>query len=134
MPPTNPGPTDEVRPSRKRKAPLDANGDPVNMNPAKKKKASVGSTTPALPKKKSVPEKPVPARRQPSVEMEDMPDDSERFRSEVPRNPRNILEAADGSDDEVPSVATTDSEDEPEIVEKVEENDNAELSNVSVII
>jgi len=107
MPPTNPGPTDEVRPSHKRKAPLDANSDPVNMNPAKKKKASVGSTTPALPKKKSVSEKPVPARRQPSVEMEDMPDDSERFRSEVPHNPQNILEAADN---------------------------NTELSNVSVII
>ena len=104
------------------------------MNPLKKKKVSVGSTTPALPKKKSVPKKLVPARRQPSVEMEDMPDDSERFWSEVPCNPRNILEAANGSDDEVSSVATTDSEDEPEIVEKVEENDDAELSNVSVFI
>ena len=104
------------------------------MNPQKKKKVSVGSTTPALPKKKSIPEKLVPARRQPSVEMEDMPDDSKRFRLEVSRNPQNILEAVDGSNDEVSSVATTDSEDELEIVEKVEENDNAELSNVSVVI
>ena len=131
VPPTNPGPTDAVRASRKRKAPLNDNGDPVNMNPQKMRKTSAAIP----PKKKVAPEKPVPAKRRPSVEMEEVPDNSERFQSEVPHNPRNILEAADGSDDEVPPVVTPDSEDEPEIVEKVEEveeDDDAELSNVSV--
>ena len=87
------------------------------------------------PKKKVAPEKLVPAKRQPSVEMEEVLDDSKRFHSEVPHNPWNILEAADGSDDEVPPVVTPDSEGELEIieiVEKVEEDDDAELSNVSV--
>jgi len=134
--PTNPEPT---RTSRKRKAPIDDNGDPVNMNAPKKKKTAV-SKEPGPPKRTFVPEKPGPSRRRPSVEMEEIQDDSRSFLSEAPHNSRNILEAADGSDNDeehnfVP-VSSPDGADraEPEIVEEIEEDDEAELSNISIFI
>jgi hypothetical protein len=85
--PTNSGPSDEVHTSHKRKAPLDDNGNPVNMN-FQKKKTSSGSTMQAPPKKKPVPEKPVPAKRRPSIDPEEVPDDSVSLpQSKVPCNP-----------------------------------------------
>jgi hypothetical protein len=72
-----------------------------------------------------------PSKKKPSVE--DIPEAP--VHSEQPRNPRNILEASDGSDDDfdgLPSSATApmqvdSDEDVVEIVEKLEEDDEAEL-------
>ena len=134
MPPSNPLPTDNGRIARKRKAPLNDNGDPVISNPPKRKKTELKSK-PAPPKKKSVPEKVAPAKRRPAVKIEEVPDEGDNS-YEKPRNSRNILEAADGSDDEfgaplseVISFDTdTDEEVSPKIVEDDEEDDEAELS------
>jgi hypothetical protein len=137
-PPNNPHSTEEVRSSRKRKAPLDDNGDPVDLNVSKRKKLSA-ITKPTLPKKKAVPNEPALARKRQSVEVQDVPDEHDRNYSEVPRNPRNILEAADGSDDDVhenlsraetPIDASSNKEDTPMAVEEVEEDEEAELSNL----
>lgn len=98
---------------------------------ARKKK-----TAPAKPQKTTVPQS-IPAnaapskQKPPSVEIEDV--DEEDDSSERPRNPRNILEAADGSDDDVPPAAMavdTDPEEEEDSIEILEapgEDDEAEL-------
>jgi hypothetical protein len=78
-----------------------------------------------------------PAPRRPSVECEDVYDESDHPKSNPPRNPRHILEAADGSDDEAPEnpapeVIVVDDHDEPidvlMNVEAPEESAEAELS------
>jgi hypothetical protein len=136
-PANNPHST-EVRSSRKRKAPLDDNGDPVNLNISKRKKP-LDVMKSSLPKKKAVPNEPALARKRQSVEVEDVPDEHNRNHSEVPQNPRNILEAADGSDDDIYENlsraeacidASSDKEDTPMTVEQDEEDEEAELSNV----
>ena len=125
--PANLQATTEGRISRKRQAPLNDNGEPVTVPiPKKRRVAQAASTSrPALPKKV------VPIKKKPSVE-----DTTEApVHSEQPRNPRNILEASDGSDDDfdgLPSSATApmqvdSDEDVVEIVEKSEEDDEAEL-------
>ena len=133
MPPSfPPQPTNKGRVSRKRKAPLDDNGDPVIVNPPKRKKTDLSKPVP--PKKKSVPEKVAPAMRRPSIEVEEMPDEGDTTSSERPHNPWNILEAADGSDDDVsgalPEVISagsgTDEEDLPKIVEDDKPEDEEE--------
>jgi hypothetical protein len=144
--PANPQPTEDSRISRKRQAPLNANGEPVTIPVPKKKKSAseqtgkkkAAPTKPGLQKKSAVPEKLAPAKRKPSVEIEEVPDEDNLTHSEVPRNPRNILEAANGSDDDVdyppPAPMDVDSpsqtdeeEDTVEIIEKPEEDDEAEL-------
>jgi hypothetical protein len=89
---------------------------------------------PVPPKKKSVPEKVAPATRRPSIEVEEMPNEDDTTSSEWPHNPRNILEAADGSDNDVGSAlpkvisvgSGTDEEDSSKMVED-NEDEEAEL-------
>ena len=84
---------------------------------------------------KSVSEKVAPAKRRPAVEIEEVPDEGDSS-YEKPRNSQNVLEAADGSDDEfgapLPEVISfdtdTDEEVSPKIVENDEEDDEADLS------
>lgn len=94
---------------RKRKAPLNANGDPVGLDkaaPRKKPKASAPAKSAAKSATKkrapTVAAKPAgpPRTRSPSVDIEDVIDEDAVSRSVPPRNPQNILEASDGSDDE----------------------------------
>ena len=100
--PANPQPTEDVRISRKRQAPLNANCEPVTIPVPKKKKAASEQTRkktapakPGLQKMTVVPEKLAPAKRKPSVKIEEVPDEDNSICSEAPRNPRNILEAAE---------------------------------------
>jgi len=146
--PANPQPTEDVRAPRKCQVPLDANGEPVTGSASKKKKSApetagkkkAAPAKPALQKKaasKSVPAKAAPAKRRPSAEIEDMADEDNSTYSERPHNPRNILEAADGSDDDndgVPPLGAMDIDadadkegDVVEIVEAPEEDEEAEL-------
>ena len=143
--PTNPQPA-EVCTSCKHQAPLNDNGELVTI-PALKKKRSVPDQTgkkknaPAKPgpqkstSLKSLPNKLAPSKRKPSVEIEDVPKEDNWIGAEVPHNPQNILEAADGSDDDennpllaaIDINSTLDEEDVIEIVDKPEENAKAEL-------
>jgi hypothetical protein len=124
--PTNLQATTEARASRKRQAPLNDNGEPVTVPVPKRRKNITAQSTSAAP-----PKKVVPTKRKPSVE--EIPEAP--VHSDPPRNPRNILEASDGSDDEFdgpPSSATSpmqvdSDEDEVNIVEEPEEDDEAEL-------
>jgi hypothetical protein len=90
----------EGRISRKRHAPLDDNGEPVtipkrrNVSEQTKKQKSVST----VPSKTAPPKKIAPTKRKPSVEIEEVSEE-ESFHAGPPRNPRNILEASDGSDD-----------------------------------
>ena len=115
--------------------------------PAPKKKRLVPDQTrkkknaPAKPglqkstSSKSLPNKLAPSKRKPSVEIEDVPEEDNWIGAEVLCNPWNILEAADGSDNDEnnpPLVAmdidsTSDEEDVIEIVNEPEENAEAEL-------
>ena len=70
-----------------------------------------------------------------------MDDEDDMISSQRPRNPRNILEAADGSDDDdeyrVPPPAATsidgdEEEEEVEIVEPAGEDDKAELGQYQI--
>ncbi len=152
MPPIPPNP---IEGPRKRKVPLDDNGEPVQIiqqkvGPRPPKKAK---TAPDKSASVTASTKPVPARipaagpsrtRARSASVEDVPD--EIVRSVPPLNPRNILEAADGSDDESilpemppPSESAMDVDDveeiesEVEVIEEPEESDEAELS-VSLLL
>lgn len=129
-------PTEEGRISRKRKAPLDDNGDPVNLGTKKKKTSAVSTTKPGGQKRTFVPKPLAQAKRKLTVEIEEVPDDSTSVLSDVPRNPQNILELADGSDndEDMPLAPSShdggSDEDEPEIIE----DDEAELSKRSIFI
>ena len=73
-----------------------------------------------------------PALRCPSVEIEDTDEESDQLKSNPPRNLRHILEATDGSDDEVdegpmPNLVEVEDDEEKE-AEAVEESAEAELS------
>jgi len=109
------------RSTRKRQAPLNDNGEPVSVPVSKKRK-----TAPAKP---APPKKGVAANKKASVE--EIPEDPAP--SDPPRNPRNILEASDGSDDEFESLPISapmevdSDEDVVEIVEEPKEDGEAEL-------
>jgi hypothetical protein len=151
--PVNSQLTEEVRAPRKRQAPFNDNGEAVTMPPAPKRRKSAGSTTktkaiakPKPPPKKTsatkaVPAKATPPKRKPSVEIEDVVDKDNTISSQQPQNPRNNLEAADGSDDDdeysVPppaamSVDGDEGEEEVEIVELAGEDDEAELGQYHI--
>ena len=128
--------------SRKRKAPIDDNGEPVIIT--KKKKAG-----PRVTKKKmttaptrTAPKKPIPAKklstsssatRQPSVE--DVFDERDHPPSLSPHNPQHILEPVDSDeedDDPAPPAIDVEydedeDEDEEDNPEDEEEDDDAEL-------
>jgi len=85
----------------------------------------------------SVPAKLAP--RRPSVEVEEVYDEADHHTSVPPRNPRHILEATDGSDDdmegledpapELININNDDDDDEDvEVLEAPEESAEAELS------
>jgi hypothetical protein len=132
----------EGRITRKRHAPLDDNGEPVTVPIAKRRNVSEQTkkqtTVSTIPSKTAPPKKIAPTKRKPSVEIEEVSEE-ESFYAGPPQNPRNILEASDGSDDDnnfgppsagPPSSAPmdiSDSDEEVEIVEKPEEDDEAEL-------
>jgi hypothetical protein len=106
------------------------------MAPAKKK-TTVTKAAPAV-KKQIAPS--VPQVRHPSVEVEEVYDEENHHTSVPPRNQRHILEAADGSDDnmdEDPADIMTIDDDEDdnnlnaageEVLEEPEESAEAELS------
>jgi hypothetical protein len=139
--PANPQVTEDARVPRKHQAPLDANGELVITSATKKKKlgpegGGKKKTAPEKPKKKTIPQsipaKAAPPKQKPSVEIEDV--DEEDVSSERPRNPWNILEAADGSDDDIPPPAAMavdadpdEEEGEIEILEAPGEDNEAEL-------
>jgi hypothetical protein len=98
--------------ARKRHAPLDDNGEPVSV--------------PVPKRRKNAPKQGVPVKKKATVE--EIPEDP--VRSNPPQNPRNILEASDGSDGDLGLPSSTPMEvdsDEDENVEEGEENAEAEL-------
>ena len=115
-------PTDSPEASGPRKRKLSTkvttNGDPEVERKRKKLEAKKHSTKPAPTKKHSSTQapaktktttkaaaKPAPRPRRPSVEIEEVEDESDYHTSVPPRNPQHILEAADGSDDDVDTPA-----------------------------
>jgi hypothetical protein len=140
LPPVNPG-------TRKRKAPIDDNGEPVIIGKkkvagarvTKKKKLEMATATSTsaqrnpLPASASSSAKPG-VSRQPSVE--DVVDERDHSCSHSPRNPQHILESEDEEDDDLPPPAMDveddeDEEEEEEGLEKAEEDAEAELSLLS---
>ena len=92
-----------------------------SLNSASAKATTIAAKPTATATKRQVaPAKPAPQR--PSVECEEVYDESDHPKSDPPHNPRHLLEAADGSDDEV------DDNNEPVNVEAPEESAEAELS------
>jgi len=115
-------PTDSPEASGPRKRKLSTkvttNGDPEVERKKKKLEAKKQSTKPAPTQKHSSTQapaktktttkavaKPAPRPRHPSVEIEEVEDESDYRTSVPPRNPQHILEAADGSDDDVDTPA-----------------------------
>src|SRR6266545_2142717 len=104
--PPNQEPASNGGGARKRKVPLDDNGEPVI--PVKKKKSGqqpqggkAATTKPTRTSGKAA-TKPMPTAgpsRMRAASVEEVLDDEHLVSSAIPRNPRNILEAADGSDD-----------------------------------
>jgi hypothetical protein len=109
--------------------------------PAKKKASTKMTTTsanlvPMVAKQAGPTGLSKPRPRRSSVEVEEVDDGSDCLSYVSPRNPRRILEAADGSDDNIegplePIVIDIDDEgpEETDVVEEIpEEDDEAELS------
>jgi hypothetical protein len=139
-------PPNPIEGPRKRKIPLDDNGEPVQIGkkkvgpgPAKKAKKAPEKSASTRPVPVTIPVAGPSRSRARSASVEDVPD--EIVSSVPPLNPRNILEAADGSDDksilpERPpqSESAMDVDDEmgieseEEVIEEPEESDEAELS------
>lgn len=92
-----------------------------NADPLLKKKARLA---PKANAKKSDPKTP---RRRPSVEIQEVDDDTNTIQHESPKNPSHIIEAADGSDDEelnespAPDLTDVDDEDEDDHEESAED-------------
>src|SRR6266508_2059003 len=102
--PPNQEPASNGGGARKRKVPLDDNGEPVI--PVKKKKpgqqpqgGKAATTKPTRTSGKAA-TKPMPTAgpsQMRAASAEEVLDDEHLVSSAIPRNPRNILEAADGS-------------------------------------
>ena len=118
---------------RKRKTPLDGNGEPVVLEKkrvgTKRAKKTNPPTGPAPSKQPAKTHSAQKSNVQPSVE--DVVDEQDYMQPNPPKNSRHILEAADGSDDEVIDIddesadeTTKGSSNKPE---KPEEDDEAEL-------
>ena len=146
-------PPNPIEGPRKRKIPLDDNGEPVQIvkkkvgpGPQKKAKTAPKKTTSATATKLvpgRIPTAGPSQSRARSASVEDILD--EIVHSVPPLNPRNILEAADGSDDDEflvpekppPSESAMDVDDETEAesqTEEPEESDEAELSMYLLLI
>jgi hypothetical protein len=107
-------PTDSPEASGPRKRKLSAkvitNGDPEVERKRKRLEAKEQHTKPAPTQKHSktttkAAAKPAPRPRRPSVEIEEVEDESADHTSVPPHNPQHILEAANGSDDDVDTPA-----------------------------
>jgi hypothetical protein len=142
--PSTPNPPEVVGPrKRKLSTKAAANGDfeveqkRKKLESVRKKNARMAPTkknpsATAPPKKTTTTAKqvstktaaPKTVRRYPSAEVEDVDDDSDHHISVPPRNPRHILEATDGSDDDIEE----DEEEPEESAEEPEESAEAELS------
>ena len=136
-------PIEEIRAPRKRQVPLNDNGEPVNVPAPKRKKTAPGNNTSTkAPAPKPVPKKKPATKaglakatpRKASVEIEDVAENDETFLSQRPRNPRNVIEAADGSDDDdeygaqgTAAMSVDGDEEEVQAIEPAEEDDEAEL-------
>ena len=131
--------------TRKRQAPLDGNGERVEL-PTKKPRALVAQKKSVNQTKKSAISKSLPkptqsapttagssSKRVSSVEIEEVVDVDMDFHSNPPRNPDHILEAADGSDDndkddDAETPAKDVEESDGEGLEEAEEDDESKLS------
>jgi len=137
--PPNQEPASNGGGARKRKVPLDDNGEPVI--PVKKKKSGqqpqggkAATTKPTRTSGKAA-TKPMPTAgpsQMRAASVEEVLDDEHLVSSAIPHNPRNILEATDGSDDDPgdhppPSESAMDIDIDDEVVESPEEDDEAEL-------
>jgi hypothetical protein len=99
-------PTDSPEASGPRKRKLSTkvitNGDPEVERKRKKLETKKQSTKQASTQKlKKAAMKPAPQPQRPSIEVEEVEDESDYHTSVPPHNPKNILEATDGSDDDV---------------------------------
>jgi hypothetical protein len=147
----------ELTSSRKRKAPIDDNGEPVTLvkkkiiGPRVTKKIKLDMMTASSA---TAPQKPIPPNkssgssaakprvtRQPSVE--DVFDERDKPLSLSPRNPQHILELTDGEEEEdddppPPAMDVEDDEDdddeENDVPEEEEEDDEAELGMTSLSV
>jgi hypothetical protein len=145
-PSSNPGPTG----ARKRKAPINDNGEPVVLakkkvvgpRASKKQKLETitASTTmvpqkPTLVKKSGTSSAKPQASRHPSVEIEEILDERDSPRSFPPRNPKHILELDDDEENDPPSPAmdVEDDEDKDDKSEEAEEDDEAEIGLFSMV-
>lgn len=141
--------TKPIKSTRKRKAPIDDNGEPVVVgkgkkavlgpHPAKKqKKAPTKTVTPRtaattiapstsqtkiLPARQVSTNQQVPTR---SVSVEDMFDKDDHSHSDPPHNPRYIIESVN-SEEEDNGPAPAMNVDNDEDTEEPEEDDDAEL-------
>ena len=122
IPHPKPTPMDSPEASGPRKCKLSTkvttNGDPEVERKRKKLEAKKQSTKAAPTQKHSSTQapaktktttkaaaKPAPQQRRPSIEIEEIEDEADYHTSVPPRNPQHILEAADGSDDDVDTTA-----------------------------
>ena len=80
--------------------------------------------TPAPPRKSTTStKKPIVMKWRPSIEVEETEDESDNYRTSVlPRNPRHILEAADGSDNTIEEDPTPGGSEEGEAPEESDES------------
>jgi hypothetical protein len=133
MPNPKPKPTESLEVSGPRKRKLSTkvatNSDPAAERKKQKLVSKKQGTKPAPTKKRNTTKpvaKPAQQQRQPSIE--EIEDESDHNTSVPPRNPLNILEAADGSDDDVViSLAPRNPQNIPEAADG-SEDDNEEGS------
>jgi hypothetical protein len=95
---------------RKLSTKVTTNGDPEVERKRKKLEAKKKSMKPAPTQKHSLKKtaaQHAPRQRHPSVEIEEIEDESDLHTSVPPRNPRHILEAANSSDNDVDTTVTT---------------------------
>jgi len=116
--------SEEATHPRKRKAPLDDNGEPITIekkrapvprSPSKKQKTAPNappklhknsahgkpSAKPAASSSMSTEHHLKKTTRAKSAEVEEIEDQEAFTHSATPKNPRNVVELSDGSDDEV---------------------------------
>ena len=135
---------------RKRKAPIDDNGEPVTLvkkkivGPRVTKKIKLDMMTAiSAPQKKSIPPNKSSASsakpqvtRQPSAE--DVFDERDKPLSLPPRNPQHILELTDGEEEEnndpTPPAMDVEDDEEDDVPEEEEEDDEAELGMTSLSV
>ena len=138
--------------SRKRKAPIDDNGEPVILpnrkmagtRGAKKKKLGTATTsTTTVPPQKPIPTASVSTKSRASrkATVEDVFDESDHLPSPLPRNSRHIIELEEEEeeeDDPAPPMMDVEDdeeeEDDEDDLEEKEEDDEAELGIFSSLV